>query len=157
MHLVSPRSYELKKTEQEYLEWLHQCYSILVEAPTYREARRIITSRIPEKMFKRWTGMQSVRDAEALFGQFEEVDRVVQRGIIRCKLQERIRRLEELSEDMISESDREKMIAKYYHELIDLDQLNKTLEHGERDTAIPKIIFSDDPQALIEEAEHEEL
>lgn len=159
MAMVSPKgNYSLNKAEADYMDYLIQVYNILFDAPTYKEAKQMAIRIIPDRYKTEWRGAQAVRDAEALFGRLEDVDKRIQRGVVRERIQRRMHILENLPDEEITHEQREKVMAKYIDQLIKLDSLDKPDEAAEINTTIPDLQITDDPADLhAEDVDYEEV
>lgn len=168
MHMLQP-SFILSQEDAEHLDLLRAAYLIIVKGKSRAETARLI------KALTGAAGTSEYRimaEAQQLFGNFEEVDKRVQRGILRDKLN----RLLEIAEGDLSDlSDNEDPDApevfvartkdteparKIIETLIKLDRLDLDDEEIP-DTTIPELIITSNPQALnqhveVEEAELEE-
>jgi len=159
MAMISPKgNYDLTSEEADYMEFLIMVYGFIYESPTYKEARQKAIRQLPKEYKKQWSGLRAVRDAEALFGRLEDVNKKIQRGVMRERIQRRIQVLESLPEEEITHEQREKAMAKFFDQLIKLDNLDKPDEAAEIDTTIPDLQITEDPNDLhAEDAEYEEL
>ncbi len=171
MHMLQP-SFILSPEDAEHLDLLRAAYLIIVKGKSRAETARLI------KALTGAAGTSEYRimaEAQQLFGNFEEVDKRVQRGILRDKLM----RLLEIAENEIeenakraqgedpdeegvsiivnSDTDRPRKIIET---LMKLDRLDLDDEEIP-DTTIPELIITSNPKALnqhveVEEAELEE-
>jgi hypothetical protein len=161
MHLVQPRRYQLKPDEQTYLNMCTQAFGIICDNPSRREARRLIKEQVLEEVRAERgdphyaSVIQVMRDAEALYGRFEQINRRIQRGIIRERISVRLQQL--YREAAEGEAD-DKAIGKYEELLIKLDKLDEIIDEEGIDTTIPALEFTQDPTALLEaeDIEYEE-
>ncbi|MEL6274318.1 MAG: hypothetical protein AAFU03_04295 [Bacteroidota bacterium] len=159
--------YQLSNTEKEYLGLMERAYALLFEHRSKKEAIKILQAYLPSKK-NDWTGPKIMHNAQLIFGHFEKVNRTVQRGIVREAILARIKYVEEklkpiengygeTVESGIEPRDYaaiEKVLQGYWKELRELDQLHAQEDGPKRDTTIPEIVFTDNPEVL-QEAEQE--
>lgn len=145
-------AYRLTPREQERLQWMEVAYNLQREErgrwPALQKLRKLIRD---DKLARHWSAVQIMDQAELLFSRFERVHRPTQRGMIRENLHERIRyceRQQAADEDLAP--DWEKLIAKYWAMLQDLDQVSVIEEAGEADNSFAVIEVTSDPSALLD-------
>lgn len=161
MHLVDGTRYKINDTETRYLSMLERAFTIICQNPSKREARTMITSLLEEehvtdprpKNENRVSTIQIIRDAENLFGRFEEVNKRIQRGLMRERLSLRLQKLYKLTEEEDIDPDIDKHIAKYEQLLMQLDRLNEIIDEEGMDTTLPELSFTTNSAALFEEAQ----
>lgn len=158
-------SYRLTEAEKQYQQLMEKAYHLLFTHRSRRETIKILRQSCPAGS-KQMTAPKVLADAELLYGRFEEVDRKVQRGIIREALVQRIAHLEEWIDDHNahgSETDprtvvaAEKTLLGYWKQLSDLDALNKPDVEAKTFKPVPEIVFTNDAAVLTEDVEHEEM
>lgn len=156
---ISP--YQISQTEKNYLEKMRRAYALLFEHRSLREAIKIFRAEEGSTKGNEWTAPKIMHNAQLMFGHFEEVNRRVQRGMIRESLLLRLKAAEEMVETAKADPENtgrdfaalEKVVQGYLKQLADLDDL-KTRDGGqERDTTIPVIEFTNDPESLYENEE----
>lgn len=144
IHMMQPSDFELNDQDKRYLEVLKRAYVIMCEGHTRREMVIQIAALEEEASQNTY---RILRDAESLFGRFEDVDRRIQRGIIRERLELLAKKAKE-NEDIEEE-------RKCYEALIKLDRLDQPEMAANADTTLPMLVITDDPAAL--EAEDAEI
>jgi hypothetical protein len=157
MHLIDPHRYQLKPNEEKYLTMVQQAFSIIVDNPSRHEARRIILDKVvkPITDSRRGnrnyiSGIQLIRDAENIFGRFEDINKRLQRGIMRDRITLRLTKLYEKAEEG---EEVDKFIAKYEEVLMKLDRLDEIIDLETVDTTIPELNLTMDPSALLDAEE----
>lgn len=145
MYLVEPDQFALNDRDDRYFQLLRQAYPIICQGLPKAETKEMIEDL--KGSAYRESVVKIIRDAQELFGPFEEVDKRVQRGTIR----EKLKRLAHLSEE---KDDLEEARA-CYEALIKLDRLDKDDPIEEVPNELPMPRFTDDTAALeqFEEAE----
>ena len=157
MHLIAgPKGkYPLTDAEEEYLGYMETAWSILQNERSQTEAVKLLRTRIDG--IRQFAAVQVMRDAITLFGDFVEIHRPTQRGMIRENLLQCIAKCEEAyqrcEEGDGSELDLQgwmKQRAGYWKLLMELDQITDIEDAIKADTSIPEIDFTTDPAALME-------
>jgi hypothetical protein len=147
-------AYTLTKVEADYLELMEEAYALLREKRIERIAVRLLRARlgkIPTDK-RRWSAIQIMRDAQNLFARFENVNRTVQRGMVRENLVKRIEYCEnqiEQCEDKLRPQ-WEKLLQGYWEQLTKLDGVTAGEEQEVLDTSIPDVTFTNDPGDLMD-------
>lgn len=170
MHMLQP-SFELTEEDAQHLELLKATYMIVIRGKSRAETARLVKALTGAKGTSEY---RLIEESQRLFGNFEQVNKTVQRGILRDKLM----RLLELAENELEENakrtqgDEEDGVAiviggdtdrprKIIETLIKLDRLDSEDIEGQ-DTTIPELIITSDPKVLhqpadeIEEAEYDD-
>jgi hypothetical protein len=150
MHLMSPRRYELRFTERDYLKVLKQAYVIICNNPRKQEALKLIDDSLEHE--SDYSNLKIYRDACDLYGKFADINVKLERSLQRDRLF-LLRQLEEEKEnpDLFLLLEIEKQLTK----VMRIDQPD---EEEPESTELPPIIFSTDPTLLIaEDAEFEEM
>ena len=157
-------AFRLREIEKEYLALMERAYALIFEHRSVREAAKIFRKECGTKKHD-WTANKVIHSAQLMFGHFEDVNKRVQRGIVRETILTRMKSTE-LQQQMIKADDDnyfsdyaalEKLIQGYLKQLADLDDLKSQDQAGIRDTTIPEIQFTDDPAALMENEEDAEV
>ena len=138
MFLIEPDSFDLTNRDEIYFNLLRQAYPIICQGMSRAETKVAIEDL--KGAAHQETVLKIIRDAQELFGPFEEVDKRIQRGVIREKLKALAGKNEE-SEDW--EEARECYIA-----LMKLDRLDKDDPAEDIPNELPAPRFTDDPAAL---------
>lgn len=163
MHMLQP-SFKLSSDDAEHLDLLRAAYMIIVQGKSRAETARLIKGLTGAAGTSEYRIMA---EAQQLFGNFEEVDKRVQRGILRDKLN----RLLQIAEGDLSDlSDNEypeypevfvarttdtEPARKIIETLIKLDRLDLDDEEIP-DTTIPELIITSNPKVLNQQVEVEE-
>ena len=166
MHVLQP-SFKLSLEDADHLDLLRAAYLIIVKGKSRAETARLIKSLTGAAGTSEYRIMA---EAQQLFGNFEEVDKRVQRGILRDKLM----RLLEIAENEIEENHKqvegegnsEDGVAivlnsdtdrprKIIETLMKLDRLDLDDEEMP-DTTIPELIITSNPKVLNQQVEVEE-
>lgn len=168
MHMLQP-SFELSQEDADHLDLLRAAYLIIVKGKSRAETARLIKSLTGAAGTSEY---RIIAEAQQLFGNFEEVDKRVQRGILRDKLN----RLLQIAEGDLSDfsdnedpEDPEVFVArnkdteparKIIETLMKLDRLDLDDEEMP-DTTIPELIITSNPKVLnqhveVEEAEYDD-
>ena len=172
MHMVDP-TLQLSEKEEDHLNLLKATYMIVIQGKSRAETARLVKSLTGASGTSEY---RLIEEAQRLFGNFEGIDKRVQRGILRDKLM----RLLEIAENEIEEN--AKQAQGDYHNkegvaivvnsdtdrprkiietLMKLDRLELEDEEGD-DNTIPELIITSDPKALqqpeneFEEAEYDD-
>jgi hypothetical protein len=166
--MIQP-SFELCQEDADHLDLLRAAYLIIVKGKSRAETARLIKSLTGAAGTSEY---RIIAEAQQLFGNFEEVDKRVQRGILRDKLN----RLLQIAEGDLSDfsdnedpEDPEFFIArnkdteparKIIETLMKLDRLDLDDEEIP-DTTIPELIITSNPKVLnqrveVEEAEYDD-
>ena len=152
--------YPLTEAEEEYLSYLETAWSFLQNERSQAEAVKLLRNQI--RGIRQFAAVQVMRDAITLFGDFAEVHRPTQRGMIRENLLKCIYECEASRDRIIAAANDEqsadeyalqgwmKLRAGYWKQLMDLDQITSIEDAIKEDTSIPEINFTTDPAALME-------
>lgn len=156
MSLVAGPSsnFKLKPHEADYLEFMQRAYALIWEKRSQRMALKLFRAQMEDMSInpRQWSAIQIMRDAQNLFARFENVNRTVQRGIIRENLVQRINYCEEQikqCEDKL-QPQWEKLMQGYWDQLTKLDGVTAGEEQEAVDTSIPDVEFTNDPGALMD-------
>lgn len=146
--------YRLTEAERKYLALMEKGYNMIFKQRSIREAEKMLREFCPPGN-KRVTASKVLKDAQQLYGRFEEVDRTVQRGILREWLTERARKTEKAIKKLkpgefyaANRSTMEKVLLGILKELREIDQLHKLEDDGNAPRPIPEIRFTDDESVL---------
>lgn len=138
IYLLDKGRFELNLTDRTYLSILKRAYAILCEGKPRRETVKLIAYLEDEAETNVY---RIIRDAQNLYARFEDVDRRIQRGILREKL--------ELLAQKAEEKDDLFQARLCYEALSRLDGLNRVDDEKPKKTELPKVvIFTNNPQAL---------
>lgn len=154
MHLIDPHRYKLKANEEVYLQMVQEAFAIIVANPSRHEARRLIVQNVVKPISdsrqgnrNKISGIQLMKDAENIFGRFEDINKRLQRGLMRDRITLRLNKLYQAA-DAGEEVD--KFIAKYEEVLMKLDRLDEIIDMDQVDTTIPELDLTTDPSALLQ-------
>lgn len=155
--------YQITETEKEYLKMMERAYALIYEHRSIKEATKIFRAQCGTRK-NDWTAPKIIYNAQLMFGHFEDVNKRVQRGIVRESILTRMRSTENIQENLERDEDYasnysalEKLIQGYLKQLADLDNLKNTEDATIRDTTIPMIEFTNDPAALHENEESADI
>lgn len=148
MSIQDPERCVLKPDDEEYKNLLVQALSIMSEPnrSTSKIIRLIVALGVSEKH-----AYNVKKDAEYVFGEIMQVNRLFEKAGRREYLKKVIRKLEDAPRPDY------KLILEANKQLIMLDDLPKAhagaQEDEGEDLVIPKVTFTSDPRSLIEEAQ----
>lgn len=143
MYMIEPDRFVLAEEEERYFHILRQSYAVIAEFDKPRG--EVIEAINTIKGDFRATAYRIMKDAQSLFGMFEEVDKRVQRAIVREKLKMLAIKAQNQNDGQLE--------ARCYEAMIRLDKLDQSDGDPVQDTTIPMLEVTSDPTALIEEAE----
>jgi len=141
MHLMAPEQFDLRDSEDKYLDDMKKAWSLMTEDfRTQRESRKLIMELIPGRNVSKL-----IRDTEALFGKLEKVNIDTQASIYRTKLIMLARKAEQ--NDDIEEA------RKCIEALMKLDGIDGKNNLEKIPTTLPQLELTTDPKALTENIE----
>jgi hypothetical protein len=143
MYMIEPDRFVLAEDEERYFHILRQSYAVIAEFD--RPRGEVIEAINTIKGDFRASAYKIIKDAQALYGMFEEIDKRVQRAIVREKLKMLAMKAQEQNDGQLE--------ARCYEAMIRLDKLDQADGDPVQDITIPMLEITSDPTALIEEAE----
>lgn len=156
IHLIAGArgNYALTEAEEEYLGYMEQAWSILQTERSQVEAVKLLRWKVDG--MRQFPATQIMRDAITLFGDFVEIHRPTQRGMIRENLLKCIEECETAYAKCLKKEPSQldlqgwmKQKAGYWKLLMELDQITSIEDAIAADTTIPEISFTTDPAALM--------
>lgn len=150
IHLMSPRRYELRHHEQEYLKVLKQAYVIICNNPRKPEALKLIDDSL--EFQTDYSALKIYRDACDLYGKFSEINVKLERGMQRDRL------FALLEKEQDKDNPDSYLILEIEKQLTKVMRIDQPDEEKAMSTELPPVVFADDPTLLIaEDIECEEI
>jgi hypothetical protein len=150
MHLMSPRRYELRHWEGDYLNVLKQAFVIICNNPRKPEALKLIDNSLEHETD--YSALKVYRDASDLYGKFSEINVKLERGMQRDRL------FALLETEQGKDSPDPYLVLEIEKHLTKVMRIDQPDEDQPMSTELPPLVFSDDPTLLIaEDIDFEEM